>query len=129
MDLKAIKQDIADLAMGATTGQYKITASAFWPGSPTLPCLAPGEQEGDYHADMDESVDLTLTWRLAVARQEEESAQALLDTYLSTGGDNSIVDAIESDSRFTVTGFSGYSIFEWAGTPLYGVELTIEVLL
>lgn len=128
MNLTTIKQDIADLAMAATAGRYKITATPFWPGSPDLPCLAPGEQEGDCHADMDGSVDLTLTYRLAVARQEDESSQALLDTYLSTGGDNSIVDAIESDDRFTVAGFSGYSIFEWAGTPMYGVELTIEVL-
>jgi hypothetical protein len=130
MNLNEIKQAVATAAMAGTVGQYKITATPFWPGSPSIPCLAPAEFDGDYHADMDGSVDLTMTWRLAVGRQEEEAGQLLLDTYLSTGADNSVVDAIEGNTvhDFTVTDVSAYRLFEWAGNVYYGAELTVEVL-
>lgn len=128
MDLNQIKQDIADLAMAGTSGDYKITATPFWPGSPMAPCLAPGEQEIQYGVDMGDAVDITMTWRLAVGRTEEEAGQALLDTYLSTGSANSIIDAINGDDRFAVESGDAYRLFEWAGSVYYGAELAVQVL-
>jgi hypothetical protein len=131
MHLADIKQEIATSAMDGTSGDYKITGHPYWPGSPQAPCIAPAEVEGEYHADMDGSTDLTMTWRLAVGRQEEEAGQQLLDTYLSTGGANSVVDAIEANTTYdlTVSDVSAYRLFEWGGSTYYGAELTVEVLV
>lgn len=129
VDLAAIKQDIADLVTAATAGSdYAISAYVFWPDNPMTPVFAPGETEADYVADTGGAVDLTMTWRLAVGHGETEAAQALLDTYLSTGAANSIIDAINADSRCTAESGDGYRVFEWAGKALYGAEITVTVL-
>lgn len=134
-DPAAVRQALADAVTAGPSGDYAISAYSRIPDVFEAPAFIPVQFEGDYETDTDGSVDLVLTCRLAVARGESGAAQAMLDTYLSNGDANSIVDAINADSTLggvvddlKVSGFDAYRLFDWGGATWWGAELTIEVM-
>lgn len=112
---------------------YRINATGEWQPSPQLPAFAIMDVEATDHESMDPdpAATLRLTGRLAVGTAESLAGQRQLDTYLSRGNPNSVLDALEAADLddVTCTGFDGYRLFEWAGRSYFGVEIEIEVFV
>jgi hypothetical protein len=132
-DVPAIREAIAAAVRANAWSEvgYRVNAEAMWPATALPPAFSVMDVEADDHVDMSGSADLRLTGRLAVGTSESQSGQRLLDTYLSRGNPNSVLDAIEAADldEITCTGFDGYRLFEWAGRSYFGAEINIEVMV
>jgi hypothetical protein len=134
-DVPAIREAIAAAVRANewTEAGYRVNATGMWPASVVPPAFAIMDVEADDHASMgpEEAADLRMTGRLAVGTAESQAAQKVLDTYLSRGHANSVLDAIEAAEGLdiTCTGFDGYRLFEWAGRSYFGAEIEIEVMV
>lgn len=117
-----------------TTGA-KVQALGYQPDSLDPPCVYAGESTGSYDDTLDGLGSATVTMRLIVSRGDDLSGQALLDALLASAGPSSVKAAIEADptlggecSDLHVSGWSGYQLYDVAGTEYFGAELTVEVL-
>jgi hypothetical protein len=134
-DVPAIREAIAAAVRANVWSEvgYRVNAEAMWPATALPPAFSVMDVEVDDHGSMgpEEVADLRLTGRLAVGTSESQAGQRLLDTYLSRGNPNSVLDAIEAADldEITCTGFDGYRLFEWAGRSYFGAEINIEVMV
>lgn len=128
MDVKAQRAAIADAA-ATVSSPRELAATAYAPGAIDPPFAYPSETDGNYHDDLDGSAGLVVSLRILTSRAEDRSGQELLDGYLASEGPTSVPAAIEAAvPSATVTGFSGYRMYEHAGVDYYGAELTVVVL-
>lgn len=133
-DVPAVREAIAAAVRANEWSEvgYRLAATAEWQPAPQPPAFGIMDVAVDDHESMDPdpAATLRLTARLAVGTAESLAGQRQLDTYLSRGNANSVLDAIERADLddVTCTGFDGYRLFEWAGRSYFGVEIDIEVL-
>jgi hypothetical protein len=95
MDLVAICAKIATAAATATSTPA-LTVTTFVPDAVTEPHLFVAEPEIDYDKTFGRDAQIEITCRLLIGRQDDQRANELLRTYLSTGNAGSVKDAIES---------------------------------
>jgi hypothetical protein len=128
MDVKATRQAIADAAKTVASPR-QLVATAYAPGAIDPPFAYPSDTDGNYHDTTDDTSGMVVTLRILTSRAEDRSGQELLDDYLASEGPTSVPAAIEAAvSTATVTGFSGYRMYEHASTDYYGAELTVVIL-
>jgi len=113
----------------------QLEASPFVPDSIDPPWAYAGETVGTYDVAMDGLSDATVTLRVITSRNDDQRGQELLDAFLASFGSTSVKAAVEADptlggecSDLQVSGWSGYQMYDIAGTPYYGAELTVAVL-
>lgn len=128
MNVKTIRQAIS-VAAGTVTSPVQLQSYGYIPESIDPPCCYPADTDGTYHEDTQGSAGLVVTLRILTSRSEDRAGQELLDDYLNSSGATSVPAAIESlVAGATVSGFSGYRLFEIATQPYYGAELTVVVI-
>lgn len=131
MDVKAIRRAVAAAARTVPG----LEASHYVPDRIDPPYAYPAATDGNYDETTDGAAGVVVTVRVLTSRAEDQSGQELLDAYLATSGATSVKAAIESDPTLgglvddlAVQGWSGYRLYEIAGTDYYGAELTVVIL-
>lgn len=136
MEIKDIRAALAAACRTVVDGTgAALEASAFIADSIDPPFAYPVDSGGTFDVSMDGLADATVTLRVLTSRSEDQAGQELLDDFLASTGETSIKAAVEADptlggecSDLHVSGWSGYQLYEVAGTDYYGAELTVEVL-
>lgn len=136
MEIAAVRAALAEsCATVVDATGAALAASNYIPDSADPPFAYPTDSGGTYSVDLDGSTDAVVTMRVLTSRAEDQAGQELLDAFLATAGPTSIKAAIEADptlggecSDLAVTGWSGYELYDVAGTEYYGAELTVEIL-
>lgn len=130
LDVAAVRTALAT-ALASVDG---LEVSAYVPDTvdPPWAYLVPGE--GQYDLDMDGGWRVDVAVRVVTSRAEDRAGQATLDGLLDSTGAGSIKAALEADPTLgglvddlAVRGWSGYRLYEIAGTDYYGAELLVEV--
>nr|MDT0658027.1 hypothetical protein [Micromonospora sp. DSM 115978] len=136
MDISAVRRGLADAcATVVLPDGGRLATSHYIPDSVDPPVVYPAESTGTYNTSLDATTDATVTLRVLTSRAEDQAGQELLDALLSDEGPSSLIAAIHTDptlggecSDATVTGWSGYTLYDVAATEYYGAELTVEIL-
>lgn len=135
MNVLSVKKGLA----AAAAGVDGLTTYPYCPAAVEVPCFYAGEVEIRYHQTYGGDVELVVMGYLLVSEAEAEEGQAQLDTYLSVGNADSVVDALEGTpgSPQTLGGAcddvvimqaTGYRMYQVGEKNYYGVKLPIEVI-
>lgn len=129
LDISAVRQALADAA--EVTGITTVTYVADTVEPPTF-------EVGEVSIDFDESgpIDiLTVTCRLYVSRATDVLAQPELDQFMQRAGSKSLKAALEADTKLAgtcqamrCTRIDGYRVYQVAGIPYLGAQLTVIVM-
>jgi hypothetical protein len=136
MNVLSIKRELA-AAAAAVDG---LQTYAFCPAAVEVPCFYTGETEIRYHETYGGDATVTVMGYLLTSTAEDESGQALLDTYLSVGNAGSVVDAIEGTpdtgpqthggacDDLVIMQATGYRTDQVGEKSYYGAKLPIQVI-
>lgn len=135
MNILSIKKGIASNAARVDG----LNAYSFLPDAVEVPCLHVGEVDVQYHTTYGGDAELVVTCYLLTSRAEDESGQALLDTYLSVGNDDSVIDAIEGTpgnpqtlggacDDLVVMQANGYRTYQVGDKTFYGAKIPVRVI-
>jgi hypothetical protein len=131
MDVGAIRAAVVAAAANATppTGHTrKLVAKPYLEGVLDPPWCYPADVTGDYKQSVG-GAGMVVTLRVLTSRSEDKAGQELLDAYLADSGASSVAAAVEAAMPgAAVMNFEGYRMYEIAGTPFFGAELTVVIL-
>jgi hypothetical protein len=144
MQISAIRSAIADAAREVTVpgGTRALTCTGYLPDAITEPHFFIGDVSIEYDRAMNRALDaLEVTARVLVGREDDISAQTILDGLLDGSGPGSLKAAIESargaPGEYALDGLAhdlrvervqGYRWFEHNGVTYIGAELIIRVI-
>lgn len=144
MQLSAVRAAIADAArtVQLPTGIAKMTATGYVPDAITAPHFFTAETDITYDQAMNRRMDaLDITCRVLVGRQDDRTAQRVLDGLLSGAGPASLKAAIEAArgapgeaalgglaDDLRIERVQGYRWYEHNGVQYVGAEIVIHVI-
>lgn len=126
MDLGAVRDQLrARLAIVAGLTAYDTVPSA-----PSVPCAVMHPGVINFHPVFGAGTTVGFNIQILVQLSDFRSAQDALDAYVSTGTNQSIVDALEDDAcTITVTSADGYGMVAISDTSYAAVTFHVEVLV
>lgn len=143
MNILSIKRGLAEnagTAVAVVDGKsVQLNAHPFCPAAVETPCFYAGEVDVAYHETYGGDAQAVVTCYLLVSAAEDESGQALLDTYLSVGTPGSVVDAIEGTpgnpqtlggacDDLVIMQALGYRTYQVGEKTFYGAKLPVRVI-
>lgn len=132
-DLNAIRQALASVLQ---TALPNLRVSADFQAAPTPPAaiIMPQPQQALRYDAMGGAVSYLLRIVLLGSYTEDASSQALIDSYLSTTGANSIHQVLLGNPRLggavdycNMERVNGYGLMEWAGQQFLGTQIPLTV--
>ncbi|MFD8882387.1 hypothetical protein ACFV0H_07665 [Streptomyces erythrochromogenes] len=142
--MAAVREAIAEAARAVVlpAGIGKLTCHGSTPDSITAPCFFTAEYSLEFDKVMGRGLDeAELTCRVLVGRNDDITAQRILDALLSGSGPASLKAVIEVArgapgeaalgglcDDFHVTRVQGYRWYEHQGTQYVGAELIIRII-
>lgn len=146
--LQAIRTALAAVIQAAVPG---VNVSAYHPQQVNAPQIVIDVQpQAEVWATLEGAVDFELRVVLMASVAEDVSGQSLLDSWLDSSAQGSVVAAITQNPRLQVPAGSGppacdyavitrigvpggaasrggYSVLDWAGVPYLGTNIMVEV--
>ncbi len=134
--------NVLSIKRGLATAAATVDGLNTYPFCPTaveVPCFYAGEVDIKYHETYGGDAKVVVTGYLLTSTSEDEAGQALLDTYLSVGNDDSVVDALEGvpGNQQTLGGVcddlvimqaTGYRMYQVGEKNYFGCKLPIQVI-